>query len=154
MHDTSTIDEVAWVLLVTEGTVISYPPEIYRSHRRAALEAERWAWLLSGEGILDVARPFEGRWIVADRDVRLIRAAADDVGESPWVGTYWTRHGYPDPEALILHGERDARTWVREPPAGGLDPPLIFGAPWFTAAVYVVRGEEEYAVAHLAKVVA
>lgn len=154
MRDASTLDGAAWVLLVTDGTVISYAPEIYCCRQRAVLEAERWAWFFSGQGTLDVEQPFEDRWTVADRDVRLIPVAADAVLDSPWVGTYWTRHGFPEPEALILDGERDARAWVREPPYEGLDPPIFFDTPWFSAAVYVLRGEEEYAVAHLAKVVA
>lgn len=154
MDDQSAGDGWAWVLLVTDGTVIAYPPEVYRSRRRAELEAERWAWILSGEGVLDIERPFEGRWRVADRDVRLIGVGSVGVfGNPPWIGTYWTRDGYPDPEAVVLDGVSDARAWVREPASPGLDPPRTFGTPWFTAAVYVVHGEEEHAVAQLAKVV-
>ena len=42
-----------WVVLVTDGTVVSYPPEIYHSSSRASMEAERWAWLSSGEGLVE-----------------------------------------------------------------------------------------------------
>lgn len=147
-------DTRVWVVLVTDATVVAYPPEIYRSLSRAVSEAERWAWLLSGEGLLEVERPFEGRWRVADRDVRLVEANPQGwLARAPWVGTYWTRDGAPDPEAVVLGGELDARAWVREPPAAGLDSPRTFDTSWSSAAIYIVHGEEEYAVAHLAKVV-
>jgi hypothetical protein len=154
MRDQSAESTREWVVLVTDGTVIEYPPEVYHSRERALLEAERWAWLLSGEGALDIERPFEGRWQVRDRDVRLVEVERHGglVG-LPWVGTYWTRSGPPDPEALLLDGEADARAWVRQPPSPGLDAPQTFDTPWLTVAIYVIRGEEEYAVAHLAKVV-
>ena len=143
-----------WVVLVTDGTVVSYPPEIYDSSSRASLEAERWAWLSSGEGLVEIDRPFEGRWGIGERDVRLVQARRVGDVAAPWVGTYWTRHGVPDPEAVILDGEVDARAWVREPPSDGLDEPRTFDTPWSSTAIYVVHGEEEYAVAHLAKVIA
>jgi hypothetical protein len=147
-------DVGAWVVLVTDGALVSYPPEIYRSLPRASLEAERWAWLLSGEGRVEVGRPFGDRWTVGERDIRLVGVGPFGELTSPWVGTYWTRHGAPDPEAVILSGEFDARAWVREPPSDGLKEPRIFDTKWSSAAIYVVQGEEEYAVAHLAKVVA
>lgn len=141
-------------MLVTDGTVIAYPPELYRCRSRAVLETERWAWVLAGEGVLKIERPFEGRWSVADRDVRLVEVDASVTPGAPWIGTYWTRDGAPDPEAVVLEDEADARAWVRESPRPGLEKPRTFDNAWFSAAVYVVRGEEEYAVAHLAKVVA
>jgi hypothetical protein len=143
----------AWVVLVTDGTVIAYPPEIYRSRSRAVLESERWAWVLAGEGVLEIERPFDDRWSVADRDVRLIEVGTGGSLETPWIGTYWTRDGAPDPEAVVLADEVDARAWVRESPRPGFGEPRTFDNEWFSVAVYVVRGEEEYAVAHLAKVV-
>lgn len=144
-----------WVVLVTDGTVVAYPPEIYRSMTRAVSESERWAWLLSGEGLLEVERPFEGRWRVADRDIRLIEARLrESLASTPWVATYWTRNGAPDPEAVVMSEELGARARVRKPPAAGLEIPRIFETPWSSAAIYVVHGEEEYAVVHLAKVVA
>lgn len=154
MRDQSPEGTREWVVLVTDGTVIDYPPEVYHSRERALLEAERWAWLLSGEGTLDIERPFEGRWQVRDRDIRLVEVERHGgLAGLPWIGTYWTRSGPPDPEALLLDGETDARAWVRQPPTPGLDAPQTFDTPWFTVAIYVVHGEEEYAVAHLAKVV-
>jgi hypothetical protein len=147
-------DTRMWVVLVTDGAVVSYPPEIYRSLSRAVLEAERWAWLSAGEGLVEVDRPFDDRWTVGERDIRLVETDPREAIVTPWVGPYWTRDGAPDPEAVILDGEIDARKWVREPTRGSLEEPRIFDTPWSSAAVYVVRGEEEYAVAHLAKVVA
>lgn len=138
-------------MLVTDGTVIAYPPEIYRSHVRAVLESERWAWLLSGEGVLAIQRPFEDRWSVADRDVRLVEVDRRETFGSPWVGTYWTRDGVPDPEAVVFRDESGARAWVRDPPALGLLEPRVFDTAWSSAGIYIVRGEEEYAVAHLAR---
>ncbi len=147
------VDIRAWVVLVTDGALISYPPEIYRSLSRASLEAERWAWLSSGEGLVEVDRPFDGRWSVGERDVRLVEVGRLGALVTPWVGTYWTQHGAPDPEAIILDGEIDARAWVREPPSAGLDEPRTFDTSWSSVAIYIVHGEEEYAVAHLAKVI-
>jgi hypothetical protein len=149
-----TPDGSAWVVLVTDGTVIAYPPEFYHDRSRAVLESERWAWVLAGQGVLEIERPFEDRWSVADRDVRLVEVGLRDSVDIPWIGTYWTRDGAPDPEAVVLDGEVDARAWVRESPRPGFGEPRTFDNEWFSAAVYVVRGEEEYAVAHLAKVIA
>ena len=143
----------AWVVLVTDGTVIAYPPEIYRQRSRAVLESERWAWVLAGEGMLKIERPFDDRWSVADRDVRLVEVDWRASIDVPWIGTYWTRDGAPDPEAVVLEDEVDARAWVRESPRPGLVEPQTFDNAWFSVAAYTVRGEEEYAVAHLAKVV-
>jgi hypothetical protein len=153
MTNSSAKQPLAWVLFVTDGTIIAYPPELYRNRERAELEAERWAWFLSGEGVLDIQRPFDGRLIVGDRDVRLIQVESSMAIDNPWVGTHWTRDGYPDPEAIVLLGEEEAREWVRERPQDGAQPSHVFETPWFEVAVFQVRGEEEYAVAHLAKVI-
>ena len=143
-----------WVLLVTGGTVIEYPPEVYDDEDRATAEAERWAWVLSGAGWLEIERPFPERWQVGERDVRLLSLTSDDGTRGPWwIGTFWDRNGSPDPEALLLSGRDDALAWVRRPPAGG-DPAVeTQEMPWFVSATYLSRGEEEYAVAHLAKLV-
>ena len=108
------------MLLVTGGTVIEYPPEIYRDEDRATAEAERWAWVLSGAGWLEIERPFPERWQVGEREVRLVSVEPHSEGAGPsWIGTFWDRNGSPDPEALLLSGRDEALAWVRQPPTGG-----------------------------------
>ena|SRR5215213_7392140 len=143
----------SFVLLITDGTVIEYPPEIYRDMRTAELEAERWAWVLAGGGWQEVVRPFPGRWQVAGRDIRLVTTPAAEVVGETWVGTYWTEDGYPEPEATLFIDRQSAREWV-------LDDPLRQGAAdlveelWWIAATYRRdNGDEAYAVAWLGKVV-
>ena len=143
-----------WALLVTGGTVIEYPPELYADRARAVQEAERWAWVLSGAGWSEIEQPFPGRWQVGERDVRLVyvEPAILTCDGHWWVGTFWDRSGNPDPEALVFHGKDAAREWVLEPP--GSSPAIeTQDLEWFVSATYVRGGEEEYAVAHLAKVV-
>ena len=133
-----------WVILVTDGTVIEYPPEAYDSADQARDEARRWAWILSGMGWLSIDEPASDRWSVADRDVRLVRAQ----GTGSWVGTFWTWDGYPDPEALCLEGRAKARAWALAPLHDVLPAGSVVENDWMVAATFV-RGEEEaYAVAH------
>ena len=143
-----------FVLMVTDGTVIEYPPEIYFTRRRARQEAERWAWILAGGGWVEISEPFPGRWEVAGRDVRLSasRWSVSSTAEL-WTGTFWTEDGYPDPEAVILSGREEARRWVSTGP-GGQPPTDLVEHPWMLAATYRRGDEEAYAVAHLAKVIA
>jgi hypothetical protein len=146
--------KAAWVLLVTGGTVIEYPPELYLDPVRATEEAERWAWILSGAGWAEIERPFVGRWEVGDRSIRLIETGLSAVSSliGAWVGTFWDRSGVPDPEALLLESRETAARWVREPPAGA-DLAAIEERPWFVAVTYLHGGEEEFAVAHRLKLV-
>lgn len=72
----------AWVILITDGTVIEYPPEAYESAEQARNEARRWAWVLSGMGWLPIEESAHDRWVVGDRDVRLVQAD----GEGDWSG--------------------------------------------------------------------
>ena len=142
-----------YVLLITDGTVIEYPPEIYGDAARGRLEAERWAWVLSGGGWQEVSQPFPGRWQVAGRDVRLIEATAPHLTDELWVGTYWTEDGYPEPEAALLTGRQSARRWVLDDPRGQ-QPADFSEQPWWFAAIYRrLNGDEAYAVAWLGKVV-
>lgn len=141
-----------FVVIVTDRVALEYPPELYDSHSRASLEAERWAWILSGTGWLDIDRPFDGRWRVGDRDVRLVpvRLEGRAAGQS-WIGQYWTEDGVPDPEALVLSDRDDAIAWVREPPHGS-DPAIeTIEMAWCVSATYRFGGEEAYAIASLAK---
>jgi hypothetical protein len=152
LPDTSSLP--MWALIVTGGTVIEYPPELYADRARAVQEAERWAWVLSGAGWAEIERPFTGRWEVGEHDVRLVEAESTmPVGYGQrWVGTFWDRSGSPDPEAIVFDSRNAAREWVLEPP--GFDPPIqTQELDWFVSATYLRGGEEEYAVAHLAKVV-
>jgi hypothetical protein len=144
-----------WVVLVTGGTVIEYPPELYLDPVRATDEAERWAWIVSGAGWAEIERPFPGRWEVGDHSVRLVEVPTPPRTSiiGAWVGTFWDRSGVPDPEALLLEGREDANRWVREPPAGAEPAVSVEEQPWFVAATYDRAGEEEYAVAHRLKLV-
>src|SRR3990170_5670116 len=60
-----------WVLLVTEGLMVAYPPELYAERAVAERECERWAWLLAAKLQTAVERPFEGRWEIGEHWVRL-----------------------------------------------------------------------------------
>ena len=141
-----------WVLLITDGTVVEFPPEIYLNHAYAATEAERWAWVLAGGGEMAIRRPFEGRWEVGVRDVRLVecRPKLFELAEAWWVGVHWTEDGYPDPEAKLLKGRDAAVTWTQEAPAG-----LQLSSTQLSESVVSSSFGEgmELSVAHRAKVV-
>lgn len=125
----------AWVVLVTGGTVVEYPPELYLDRERGEEEAERWAWILSGAGWVDVKRPFVGRWQVNDRWVRLVEISLPSSAslEELWIGTYWDRDGNPDPEARILRGRAAAKKWVDMPPFDYASPAYFEARPWYMA---------------------
>ena len=142
---TSTMN--TWVILITDGTVIEYPPEAYLSVEMARNEARRWAWIISGMGWLPVKEPSDDRWAVGDRDVRLVQVD----GEGDWVGTFWTWDGYPDPEATLLQDRNAARAWVTAPLHDVLTPVVIEENDWMIVATFDRRGEEAFAVAHLLK---
>jgi hypothetical protein len=142
-----------WAILITGGTVVEYPPELYRSPERAGLEAERWAWILSGAGWAEIERPFDGRWQVGEREVRLVAAESESTTlDQPWVCTFWTPEGSPEPEALIVDGLRQAREWATTF-IGGIEPTRLDESRWHVAATFGIGDRESYAVAHLAKVV-
>jgi hypothetical protein len=136
-----------WVILVTDGTVIEYPPEAYASAEAARSEAQRWAWIISGMGWLPIEESAEDRWTVGDRDVRLVRAE----GEGEWVGTFWTWDGFPDPEATLLRDRTAARAWVTAPLHDVLAPVAVEENEWMIVATFDRKEEEAYAVAHLLK---
>ena len=138
-----------WVILITDGTVIEYPPEGYDSVDHARSEARRWAWILSGMGWLPIEESQEDRWSVGDRDVRLVRGE----GTGDWVGTFWTWDGYPDPEAALFSGRAAASTWVTTP-IDTLEPLSVTENDWAIVATFERGGEEAYAVAHRLKRVA
>lgn len=136
-----------WILLITDGVVIEYAPEAYPSREAAEDEARRWAWILSGMGWLPIEQPFDDRWTVGDRDLRLVEVA----GDGDWVGTFWTWDGNPDPEAVLFAGLDEARSWVSAPLHGHLEPSRIEENEWSLVATFERGGEEAYAVAHRLK---
>ena len=141
-----------YVLVVTDGVAPEYPPELYVSRARAELEAERWAWILSGTGWLDVKRPFGGRWVVGDRDVRMVQVSVPfDSLSDIWIAQFWSEDGVPDPEALALGSREEALAWVLEPPWGAEAEIDRVEEPWFVSGTYRLGSEEAYAVASLAK---
>lgn len=147
-------DRMLYVLLVTDGVALEYPPEIYFNKERALLEAERWAWFLSGTGWLEILQPFPGRWSVGDRDVRLLTIPwAQDSSPPSWIGQYWTEDGLPDPEAVPFADREEAMAWVMEPPEGATPSIDTIDKPWFVGATYWFGDEEAYAIASLAKLV-
>ena len=115
------LDDTWWVLLITSGTIKLYAPELYASEETARLEAERWAMSLSDREGQGIQIPFENRWEIGDDSVRLVpvpRESSASLGGSWWVGTHWTKDGYPEPEATLLLGRTQARSWVLESPPG------------------------------------
>ncbi len=147
--------KTCWVILVTDGTVIEYPPEVYASASLARREAERWAWLLSADGQFEVRSPFEGRFEVGFRDIRVAEGSfeSDDVSRALWVGTFWSRDGYPDPEAILLSSRKRAIAWASAPLGSGNPPTEVTVSRWRVAATFKVRGQEAHAVANRAKIV-
>jgi len=147
------LDPRRWVLLVTEGLTVAYPPEIYRERTMAEREAERWAWLFSIASELPIERPFEGRWQVGEHWIRLVDAHMyEEKSDEIWVGTYWTRDGLPDPEAELFASREEAREWAVTPSAGRVLREL-HELPWSVSAAFQIRDEQEEASVHLAKVV-
>lgn len=142
----------AWVVLVTRGFTVDQPPELYTSESSARCEAARWARTIAARESVSVEVPFEGRWQVGEWDVRLVRVTGP-LGPEPWIGTYWTHDGHPDPEALLLENREDARTWVVSP-VRGTPPTQVREREDFIAATFFDGDREEYAVAHRAKTLA
>lgn len=141
-----------WVLLVTDGFTVEYPPEVYADEQTAESESERWSWLLARENRATIERPFPGRWEIGDHWVRLIPVRTDEGIEEMWVGTYWTWHGFPDPEAELFANAEAAKEWALTPPPGGIVVEVLRN-PWMVGASYRVRDGQEEAVAHRAKVI-
>jgi hypothetical protein len=143
-----------WALMITHGTMVEYPPELYLTESVGVRESRRWAWILAGHGEMAVANPFEGRWEVGTRDVRLVECSCehDTQMSDCWVGTHWTSDGYPEPEALVLPGRRQAYRWVTEP-EGARSPRDIEEREWSISATFGSGDHEAYSVALRAKVV-
>ncbi len=135
-----------WIIFVTDGTVIEYPPEAYNTLAAATSEARRWALTLS-RGREEIEEVAPDRWRVADRDVRIVRG----VGTGEWVGTFWTWDGYPDPEAILFKSWTDARAWAVAPLHEVLEPHDVEETEWSVAATFVRSGKEAYAVVNRLK---
>jgi len=118
----------------------------------AEREAERWAWVLSSGGRTPVERPFPGRWEVGETWIRLVPSRLPPDARELWVGTHWTSHGYPEPEARLLPSAVEARRWATTPLWGAV-PLRVEETPWSVVATFGVRGGEAQSEAHLAKVV-
>lgn len=144
--------ETRWVLLHTQGMAMTYPAEVYLDEQRAISEAERWASILAAERQVPILRPFPGRWEVGDVWIRLVEAPAPDDVRELWVGTHWTHHGFPEPEAALFAGREDARAWAIEQPLSGT---LIetYEDPWSFAAIFRLGDDEEHSYVQRAKVV-
>ncbi len=105
---------IAWIVLVTDGTVLEFAPELFVDEELAVREARPWAFALSMGDSRAITHPFEDRWEVGPRDIRVavVEIPSDWGSGEPWVGTHWTRDGYPDPEAHLLEGWPAARAWA------------------------------------------
>jgi hypothetical protein len=146
-----TTDE-AWVLTISDGTVLEFPPELYADPSLARREARRWAACLAGGDMRSIREPFQGRIEVGHRDVRLTSVVVPRPwpGGEAWVGTRWTTSGYPDPEAVILAGDHAADTWVRSP-IDGHAPDEVAERIDEIVATFRFGDEEEYSRATMLK---
>jgi len=143
----------AWVLLVTDGTVLEAAPEVFLEEGIARFFAENWAWFLSYAGEFRIERPFDGRLQVGHRDIRLIPATLPTHASNElWVGTHWTESGYPDPESILLPGSKAARAWALAPLHESA-PDEVNSSRWHVAATFRRGDEEAYSVAYAAKVI-
>lgn len=131
---------------------MAYPAEVYADEHAAEREGERWAWVLSNGGRVPVERPFPGRWEVGELSIRMLQTFLSEDPSEIWVGTFWTRHGYPDSEVELFSDRAEAREWAITPHSGGVLS-VIHEMPWLVAATFRVRGIDEEAIVQLAKVV-
>lgn len=116
-----------WVLLVTDGLSVEFPPELYRDHDDAEREAERWARVLSARSRATVDRPFPDRLEVGDEWIRLVTSFLPEESNEIWVGTYWARDGSPDPEAELFPDASEAIGWFasRQPAPSSWSPTTV-----------------------------
>ncbi len=129
-----------------------YPAEVYAQGARAVQEAERWAAILAAESRSPIERPFPDRWEVGDLSIRLARTARPSSTSDLWVGTHWTRHGYPEPEAVLFESETAAREWALGPLPSGA-PVEVHDTPWSRDVVFRLADEGECSQVQRAKVV-
>jgi hypothetical protein len=142
----------AWVLLITEGLTIAFPPELYSARSQALGEGQRWADALASIVGAGASTPWLGRWEIGDLWISVVEEDLPASTDIPWVGTCWTPHGHPDPEALILGSQAQARRWVREP-IDGAEPSGRTSSATSELAFFRARSGEYIVEAHRAKVV-
>ena len=144
----------AWVLLVTDGTVLEAAPEVFLDEGIARFFAENWAWFLSYAGEFRIERPFDGRLQVGHRDVRLVPATLPNPASNElWVGTHWTEDNlFPHPESILLPGWEAACAWAMAPLHESA-PDEVTSSRWHVAATFRRGDEEAYSVAYAAKVI-
>jgi hypothetical protein len=144
----------AWVLMITDGNVLEFPPELYVDSSLARWEARRWAACLAGGVERSIREPFEGRIEVGHRDVRLspVIVPRPWPGGEAWVGTHWTPYRYPDPDAVILTGAQAAAAWARSPRFGHA-PAEVTEHVDEMVATFRMGGEEEHYRATMLKCV-
>jgi hypothetical protein len=138
--------------MITDGSVLEFPPEPYVDSSLARWEARRWAACLAGGAVLVTREPFEGRIEVGHRDIRLTPVSVPNPwpGGEAWVGTHWVASRYPDPAAEILVGAEAAGTWARRP-RGGHAPDEVTEHLDEIVATFRARDEEEYCRATMLK---
>jgi hypothetical protein len=53
-----------FIIMITDGQAIEYPPEIYLDRRQAEREAEHWAWALSEpvSSKCSIRSRIDGKW--------------------------------------------------------------------------------------------
>jgi len=63
--------DVLWIVLVSDGDRIEYPPEVFARESTARREAYRWAWSMSSSGSAFRVRHVDG-WAAGIRDVLVV----------------------------------------------------------------------------------
>ena len=69
-----------------------------------------------------------------------------------WVGTHWTRHGYPEPDGVFLKSRQVARHWVESPPASDQKSGVLHEGEWVISCSFGTGDREEESVAHRLKI--
>jgi hypothetical protein len=76
--------DVLWIVLVSDGDRIEYPPEVFASESVARREAYRWAWSMSSSGSSVRVKHAAG-WSAGIRDILVIPGWAGSIA----VGKCW-----------------------------------------------------------------
>jgi hypothetical protein len=102
-----------WVVAITEGTELRFPPEVYPTLSRATHEAYHWRWFLSRADEAKSTEVTEGHWRVGRVHVHLAPATlpSSPPGLELWVG-FQTRGPASQPRFALFASRGEARTWV------------------------------------------